>query len=494
MRKYKLLLTLLLYGFAICPLEAQQPLTLEQSIAIANDSSLQSFRAKNLYMASYWEYRTYKAGRLPSLTLNMTPIQYNRDFTRRYDSNNNQDVYREQQSLYSFTGLSVSQNLDLTGGTFFVESQLGFFRNFGDDVYSQYSSVPIRIGYSQSLLGFNQFKWEKKVEPLKYEKAKKQYMYAREEISESVIELFFNLAMSRTEYDMAVDNVASSDTLFNIGQERFRIASISQADMLTLKLDAINAKNTLKNSEVDLKKTSFELSAFLNLDKEKQILLSLPERPKNLNIRADLALRYAMENNPDYLNNRQEILEAEREVERTRKSSAFDASFSASVGFNQVADNFSGAYRDPLQQNIISIGITIPLVDWGVRKGKVNMAKNNLNISKISVQQKELNLEQEIIRTVSDFNIQQDLIASAEEALELASTAYNITKQRFIIGKSDINSLTLSLNRQKEARKNYISALKNYWLSYYKIRKLTLFDFEENKTLSFLFDKTMSLD
>jgi len=115
-------------------------------------------------------------------------------------------------------------------------------------------------------------------------------------------------------------------------------------------------------------------------------------------------------------------------------------------------------------------------------------------MSKAPSQQKELNLEQEIIRTVSDFNIQQDLIASAEEALELASTAYNITKQRFIIGKSDINSLTLSLNRQKEARKNYISALKNYWLSYYKIRKLTLFDFEENKTLSFIFDKTMSLD
>lgn len=494
MKTHKLLLSLLASLFIVCPLQAQQQLTLKQSIAIACDSSLQSFRAKNLYMSSYWEYRAYKAGRLPSLTLKMTPIQYNRDFTRRYDSNSNLDVYREQQSLYSFAGLSVSQNLDLTGGTFFVESQLGFFRNFGDETYSQYSSVPVRIGYSQSLLGFNQFKWEKKVEPLKYEKAKKQYIYAREEISESVIELFFNVAMARTEYDMAVDNVASSDTLFNIGQERFRIASISQADMLTLKLDAINAKNTLKNSEVDLKKTSFELSAFLNLDKEKQIQLSLPERPKDLNIRTDFALQYAMENNPDYLSNRQEILEAEREVERTRKSSAFDASFSASVGFNQVANNFSGAYRDPLQQNIISIGITIPLVDWGVRKGKVNMAKNNLNVSRISVQQKELNLEQEIIRTVSDFNIQQDLIASAEEALELASMAYNITKQRFIIGKSDINSLTLSLNRQKEARKNYISALKNYWLSYYKIRKLTLFDFEENKTLSFLFDKTMSLD
>ena len=42
------------------------------------------------------------------------------------------------------------------------------------------------------------------------------------------------------------------------------------------------------------------------------------------------------------------------------------------------------------------------------------------------------------------------VIASAEEALDLAILAYNETRQRFIIGKADINSLTLSLNRQQE--------------------------------------------
>ena len=61
--------------------------------------------------------------------------------------------------------------------------------------------------------------------------------------------------------------------------------------------------------------------------------------------------------------------------------------------------------------------------------------------------------------TVGDFNVQQNLIASAEEALDIAIMAYNETKQRFMIGKADINSLTLSLNRQQEAQRNYITAL-----------------------------------
>lgn len=463
-------------------------LDLDKSIKIASDSSLQSFLAKNLYMSSYWEYRSFKAGRLPSLILKTTPIQYRRDFTKRYDSDSNLDRYREQQSLYSYGNLSVSQNFDLTGGTFFVDSELGYMRNFGDNTYSQFSSVPIRIGYYQSLFGFNSFKWEKKIEPVKYEKAKKQFIYTREEISESVIQYFFALAMAQVEFDLAKENVASSDTLYLIGLERQKIASISQSDLLTLNLDAVNARNTYKNAEIGLKRAMFDFTSYLNIDKDTQVRLILPERPKQIEIPVDKALVYARENNPSFLGYEQNLLEAEREVDRTKKSSNFDASISASIGFNQVAENLSGAYKKPLQQDIISIGVTIPILDWGVRKGKANMARNNLNVTKISLQQKRISLEQDIIMTVSDFNIQQDIISSTQKALELAVTAYNVTKERFIIGKADLNSLTLSLSRKNIAQQNYISSLRNYWLNYYKIRKLTLVDFVKDKVLSEQFD------
>ena len=88
-------------------------LDLETAVKLANDSSLSAFRMKNSYMAGYWEYRSFKARRLPSLTLYMTPLSYNRDYTRRYDSQQNIDIYRRQQSLYSYGNLEVQQNFDL---------------------------------------------------------------------------------------------------------------------------------------------------------------------------------------------------------------------------------------------------------------------------------------------------------------------------------------------------------------------------------------------
>lgn len=466
-------------------------LTLQQSIAIATDSSLQAFRAKNLYRSSYWEYKSYKAARLPALTLSMTPIRFNRDIVSRYDSENNIDIYRQQQSLSSYGNLSLSQNVDFTGGTFFIDSELGYFRNIGENAYSQFSSVPFRVGYSQALFGYNSFKWERKIEPMKYEKAKKEFLYSCEEISESAIQYFFNLAMAQLEYDLAVENVVSSDSLYYIGAERLKIASISQADLLTLKLDALNAKNTLKSVSLGLKRAMLSFLAFLDMPKDTEVLLELPQRPTEISVTPDQALRLSQENNPDYLQYELNVLAAEREVERTRKKTAFDANFTASVGFNQVADNFRSAYINPLEQDVVRVGLSIPLIDWGVRKGNANMAKSNLNVAKISVQQSQTYLEQNVVLTVGDFRVQQDLIASAEEAQELANLAYNSTKQRFMIGKADVNSLTLSLGRLNTAQKNYINALKNYWLSFYTLRKLTLYDFEKNMSLSYQFDELM---
>lgn len=487
---YKIFLCLCVSVFQLIPLHAQQTvhLDLKRTIRMANDSSLTAFRNRNMYLSGYWEYRTYRANRLPSLTLNLTPAQYYRYITQRYDSNTDTDVYREQQMFSAGGGLSVKQNLDLTGGTFYIDSNLEYMRNFGDTKSTQYSSVPFRIGYQQSLLGFNAFRWDRKIEPLKYEKVKKEFIYNTEQVSEEAVTYFFALAMAQAEYKLAKENVASTDTLYTIGKMRHRIAAISNADLLTLQLDKVNALNTLENAQIAMKRAMFALVSYLNMDKNTVVDIELPGRPSALVVPIDQALAKAKENNPSFLEQRQNVLEAERNVSRTKVESRFNASLNASVGFNQVADNFADAYRRPLQQDLVSISVSIPLVDWGVRKGKYNMAKNNLNVAQITARQEENSLEEEVTMTVSDFNIQQRMIASAEEALDLSVMAYEQTRQRFIIGKADVNSLTLALNRQQEAQKNYISALQNYWMNYYKIRRLTLHDFESGFSLSDKFD------
>ena len=418
---------------------AQEPLrlNLSRTIQMAGDSSLSAFRNQNMYLTGYWAYRTYRANRLPSLTLDLTPAQYYRNITRRYDSNEDADVYREQQTFSAWGNLSVKQNLDLTGGTFYVDSELDYMRNFGTVKSTQFSSVPFRVGYRQNLLGYNAFRWDRRIEPLKFEKVKKQFVYDMEAVSEEAVTYFFVLAMAQADYDLAVENLASSDTLYAVGLQRHKIAAISQADLLTLELDKVNARNTLENATIALKRAMFSLACFLNLDKNTSIDAILPDRPLSLDISVDQALTKAKENNPEFLTQRQYILEAEQHVDKTKKESRFNASVNASVGFNQVANNLGEVYNNLLQQDLVSVSVSIPLVDWGVRKGKYNMAKNNLNVVKIAARQEEVSVEEEGIMTGKDFTIQQRLISSAEEAFELAVLASVQTRRRVDIGEGE---------------------------------------------------------
>lgn len=309
-----------------------------------------------------------------------------------------------------------------------------------------------------------------------------------ESVSENAVSYFFALALAQAEYRLAMDNLASCDTLYSIGERRFKIASISQADLLTLSLDRVNAINTVENTKIALKRAMFTLASYLGMGKDTEIEVELPSVPIAKEISTDMAISFAKANNPTIIEYRQGILEAEREVSRTTIENRFNANLNVSVGYNQVSNQFVDAYKNPLRQDLVSLSISIPLVDWGIRKGKLNQAKSNLNVLEISANQEELEIEKDVIMTVSDFNIQQRLVKSAIEALDLAETAYELTKQRFILGKADINSLTLSFNRQQNANKNYISSLQNYWLSYYKLRKLTLYDFETGMNLSDKFD------
>lgn len=189
-------------------------LLLQDCIEIAIDESIEARKAENAFITSFWEYRSYKISRLPSISLQATPLQYNSSYTQRYDFEQNIDVYRQQNSVYSSFGVSVKQNMGLTGGTISLDTNLDYINNNSTNSYSQFSGVPIRISYSQKLFGFNNFKWDKSLEPLKYKMAEKQYLYAIEEITEQTVAYFFDYAIAQKEYEMSIENMLSADSLY----------------------------------------------------------------------------------------------------------------------------------------------------------------------------------------------------------------------------------------------------------------------------------------
>ncbi len=483
---------LMLTGFRGFTQPATKALRLEEVIDIASRQSLDAFRNKNMYLASYWEFRNWKADRLPTLTFQATPFDFNRSMQKVYNFDENRDEYKPREFLDSDMALSLSQNVGFTGGRIFAQSELNFNRNWGGESLTSYSSTPVSIGYSQALNGYNQLKWRAKIEPVKFEKAKRAYIQSKEELAIKATRRFFDLVDAQIEVSIANTNLSNADTLYRIGIGRFQAGTVTQDELLNLELGFMNAKLALNRSSLGLERARADLNSFLGYEKETRIECIVPDKLSALNINASEALALAIENNPDILSQRQRIIEEDRKVKQAEAQNGFNADLYALYGLNQNAEEFSKVYLDPLERQRLRVGVTIPVLDWGRRKGELSMAKSNREVVKISINQERIDFEQNVIMNVMEFNLQGEQVGNTAKADTIAQLGFEVTKQRFLIGKLDVTKLNLARNDQEQARRAFINALRSYWTYYYTLRELTLFDFEKRITLSEDFDNLLN--
>lgn len=466
-------------------------LTLDDVIELASQNSIDAFQIKNMYRASYWEYRYFKADRLPSLTLQATPLDFNHYRSKEYNYELNRDEYVQREYFNSNFNMSLSQNIALTGGNLFLQSELGMVKNLGGSQSDSYQTTPISIGYQQSLNGYNALKWEAKIEPVKFEKAKKELIESREALAIKSVDKFFNLAGAQIQLNIAENNMASADTLYRIGKGRFQVGTVTQDDLLKLELNLLQAKQSLNVSRSEVNRAQTDLNSFLSLDENTVIQCIIPSKIPDLQIRVGEAINKAMENNPIVLEHHQRLLEQDQAVAKTRAEAGFNTSIFALYGLDQSSPEFSEVYKDPDKSQRFRLGVSIPIIDWGRRKGSYQMAQYNREVAKAAIEQDKIDFEQGLLQDVVEFNLQAEQVKTAGLADTVAQKGYEVTLQRFMIGKVDVVKLNIARNDLESARLSYINTVRNYWNYYYSLRRKTLFDFITRQTLSAEYDKLL---
>ena len=460
-------------------------LDLDRTISLSTDSSLSAQKYQSVYDVSRYEYLSWQASRKPQISLQSTPVMYERYMTQRYVSTEDVDVYRQQRTFYSQAGISATQTMENWGGYFYGSTQLGFLRTFGDQNQTQFMTVPVAVGYKQDLLFYNPLKWAKKIEPLKLARAEKELVYGIETTSEEAVARFFTLALAQDQQRMAEEYLASCDTIYAIAERRYKIASIPKAELSMLELQKTNARTSLTNARIARNRAAKELATYLGMDRATDIELIIPSVIGSMHIDATEAIALARENNPTYLAKRQTTAEARREAERAKVEKNFSVSLDASVGLNQVADNFSEAYRNLVSQDKATITLSIPLKDWGKRKNAYLAARSTVDVAERAEQESARDIELEVALTVADFNERQSIVETSRQALTIAEDTYAQTLQRFIRAQANAYDLSLAQSHWQTARQNQIASLQNYWLSYFHLRRLTLYDYQHNKSITY---------
>jgi outer membrane protein len=490
MKKLLLLTFITVFLFSAQKNSAQEvkKLTFDEVIKIAEDQSPQALMAKHRFRASYWQFRSYQAQFRPSLSLRGTIPGFSNGPQREFKNGELQFV--QVNEFDNLGTLSLTQAIGLTGTTISLFSRLEHTYNF-DTRLRQYDVKPLNISIDQPIRKYNSLYWSTKTEPLKYQTAKKTFLANIEGVHENAVQNFFSLAQAQINKQIAVMNLLNADTLYRIAEGRYNLGTIAEEDLLQRKLSYLNAVTAGKEADMNLRDKEIRLRSFLGYNEGVRIELILPDKIPDLQVNTNDVLNLAMSNNPEILNEQLAILNAQSSVAQAKAQKGLNASLSASLGYDQSATQVQTALNDLLKSETVNLTFSVPILDWGKGKGNYKMAQSSLELAKVQQNQALVDFQQNLFLDVEQFNLQKDQVAIAAQSDTVAKRMYEVTKQRFLIGKIAILDLNNADSKKDQNRRAYVQALQDYWNYFYNLRLLTLYDFIAKKPIETDYEKLL---
>lgn len=470
-------------------LEHERAITLPEAIVLARTQSVDAAVALNELKTAYWEYRTFRADLLPEVNFTGTLPDYKKSYNTYQNSDGSYSFVRNN-TLGMSGQLSIDQNIWFTGGKLSLTSSLDYLKQLGSGGEKQFMSVPVSLELTQPVFGVNALKWNRRIEPVRYAEAKAEFISATEEVTMKTITYFFELLLAKESLATARQNKTNADRLYEVAKAKRKMGQISENDLLQLKLNSLQGKADVTEAESNLNAKMFKLRSFLGVSEQESLNPVLPATVPDVKIEYDRVLNKALERNSFSQNIRRRQLEADYAVAAAR-GNLRSVDLFASVGYTGQNREFSAAYRDLLDNQVVQVGVKIPILDWGKRRGKVRVAKSNREVVLSRIRQEQMDFNQDIFLLVANFNNQAQQLDIAEEADLIAEKRYKTSVETFMIGKISTLDLNDAQNSKDEARQKHISELYYYWYYFYQLRSLTLWDFERDTELEADFEEVV---
>lgn len=473
----------------VSPLKARE-ISLDETVMMARTQSVSAAVALNQLRTSYWSYRTYRADLLPELSLKATVPSYRKSYSA-YQLDNGSYTFVRNNFLQMNGELSVKQNIWLTGGSISLTTSLDWMRQLDKGAYNRFMSVPVALTLNQPIFGVNNVKWNRRIEPLRYEEAKAEFISASEGVALNAVSHFFNLLMAKENLGIARQNYNNSKKLHEVAIAKREMGQISRNDLMQLELNLLNAESDLTDCESGYRSSMFALKAFLDIDDDEPLEPVVPNAVSAGELRYADVLDKALTNNSFSKEIRRRQLEADYNVAKA-KGNLRQINLFAQIGYTGTADNTADAYRHLKDNQIVEVGFSIPLVDWGKRRGQVKVAENNRNVIESSIRKEQMEFNQDLFILVERYNNQRRQLELAQHADTIAEARYKTNLETFMVGRISTLDLNDSRLSKDQSRQALINQLYLYWNYYYQIRSLTLWDFKENAPIDEDFEKIVS--
>jgi len=482
-------LTPLIPSKSVSQIIGPRTLNMQQVVQLAQENSISAMSNRNTFVAQYWSFRSYKAELRPSLNLSANLLNFNRSLVQLQDYNTGAISYRANYNLSNDATLYVSQSIPWTGGTLSLSTQLSRLDQYSPARLTTYYAQPIYLTYAQSLWGFNRFKWDKKSEPKQYEVAKRQYIENMEQVGQTAVSYFWSYVTAKESYDRANKSFEDSKRLFEAGQTRFSMGTITRDDLMQIEVTMLNDSLSLTSSKVSLRSALNRLCSYIGYKEDTELNLIIDYEIPDITLDYDDVLERALENSSFNLSQEISYINTERSIAQAKANRGMSASVNARFGMSGSADRLGDTFVQLKDQEVVGVSLNIPILDWGLARGRVRMAEANALTTRNSLEQAMIDYRQNLFTQVMQFNDQHSRCEISKRAAELAEDSYQLALKSFGNGNMDMTKLDQIKQKRDSALSSYLNNVASFWNYYFGIRKTTLYDYKSGTDISAEFDK-----
>ena len=204
--KYAFLIVSLFFNKSV---HSQQLLTLNQAITLAQQNSINAQLNKNDYGITNQTFRQQQAQLFPQVNLNANLPGYNSSITSVTQPDGTIKFTTVEQA-YSTMGVSLSQKIAATGGTFTASSNINRFDRLSGARTTNYNTQPFVLGLNQPLFRFNETAFNLKTARITKLIGSKVFIKQQEELALEVSNQFHALLQSQQQLILLQANNLSS--------------------------------------------------------------------------------------------------------------------------------------------------------------------------------------------------------------------------------------------------------------------------------------------
>jgi outer membrane protein TolC len=455
---------------------ATRTLTLQDAIAMAQQQGPLAQVARSTRDVARWRDRAFNSRLLPQLFLQGDAANLNHGINPITLPDGSTQFIGQSQNQ-STLSLGFSQQIPLTGGTISVGSAVSRIDQFGDQSTKFYQTSPVVVSLRQDLFRPRTVVWDERVQSLSARVAERGYLEAREDVAGSTADAFFNLYAQQVTLENASKNVAVNDTLFTLNKGRYEVGKIGENDLLKSELALLRARAAVDDARLARDRAEAALRRLIAFPEGQQFTIVTPDSIPLVEADPEVAVREALKNSSTTEQNELDDVQARRGVGLAKANNRFNASIQASAGFNQTASAFGQAYQSPLGKQALTVGVNLPMLQWGAGHADVEQAKANSERVAATNKGRRDALEEDARFSVLQLQQAQRNVLISAKADTVAGKQFEVARNRYIIGKITNDALYLAQNEKDQAVLANVLALRNYWTSYYHLRRVTLYDF-----------------